>query len=57
MRLGLSKDSSGNYSIWLGFEKSEEGFLTRVITILRPTSTVQVVTLWYEFEPIKKVLW
>lgn len=57
MYLGLSKDTSGNYIIWLGFEKSEEGFLTRVISILRPTSTVQVVTLWYEFEPIKKVLW
>lgn len=57
MHLGLSKDDSGSYSIWLGFEKDKYDVFTTVIIILRPTSTVQVVTLWYEFEPIKKVLW
>lgn len=57
MHLGLSKDASGNYSIWLGFEKDQMDLFTTVISILRPTRTVQVVTLWYEFEPIKKVLW
>lgn len=57
MHLGLSKDASGNYSIWLGFEKDQMNSLTTVIVILRPTSTIQVVTLWYEFEPIEEVLW
>ena len=57
MHLGLSKDASGNYSIWLGFEKDQMNSLTTVIVILRPTRTRQVVIPWHEFEPRKKVLW